>query len=205
MSAIDKLTEYFTQFPGIGPRQARRFVYFLLTRNTYFLDEFIELISSLKKEVTTCTACYRFFAEKGSARACRICSDTNRDETLLMVVAKDADLENIERSGVYNGHYFVLGGIIPILETKRSAAVRTSALNARVKKRAAEGVLKEVILAFAVNPEGENTTEEIKKMLLPTVEKHTITLSTPGRGLSSGIELEYPDSETIKNALLNRH
>src|SRR3989344_3827401 len=166
MNTINKRTELFSKFPGIGPRQSKRFIYFLLTRNNGFLEELSRLISRLKKEVIVCDECKRFFANSSNFNICNICSDKNRNDELLMVVERDADFENIERSGAYEGKYFVLGGRAPILEK---------------------------------NPEFY-----IKKLLSPITEKHLIKISILGRGLSTGIELEYPDSETLKNAIKNR-
>lgn len=203
MSTIEKLAEYFTQFPGIGPRQAKRFVYFLLTRNHRFLDELSELLLSLKKEVVTCESCHRFFSGNTTISLCTICADTNRAGSTLMIVARDVDFENVERSGVYEGRYFILGGTVPILEKKPEQKVRSWKLKVLVEEKA-KNELKEIILAFAVTPEGENTIQYLSELLTPAVQKHNLKLSTLGRGLSTGTELEYPDTETIKNALQNR-
>jgi len=120
-----------------------------------------------------------------------------------MLVEKDVDLDNIERAKDYQGHYFVIGGRVPILDKNPSTSIREKELTEVLERRASEG-LKEVILAFSVNPEGENTTQYIQKVVEPYATKYTLKTSTLGRGLSTGSELEYSDSETIKNALKNR-
>ncbi len=194
MNSINKLTELFSKFPGIGPRQAKRFVYFLLTRNSAFLEELSRLLLELKKEVSTCELCKRFFANSHS-KVCPTCSDTNRNSEMLMIVERDADFENIERSKIYDGKYFILGGKVPILEKNPENRIRV----AELKKRVADENIKEIILALSVNPDGENT-EKYVRGLLPDSIKVTIL----GRGLSTGIELEYPDSDTLKNAFKNR-
>lgn len=205
MNALQKLAELFSQFPGIGPRQANRFVYFLLTRNHYFLDDLAHLISTLKKNVLSCTSCYRFFTPNGkSTPLCSVCSNPNRLDDTLMIIEKDIDFENIERGGVYTGKYFILGGSVPILEKEPSKKVRGKELLSSVEKRTKDKELKEIILAFSVTPAGENTAQYIHELLSPIIEKHKIKISTLGRGLSTGTELEYPDLETIKNALKNR-
>jgi len=132
-----------------------------------------------------------------------IARDKNRDRSLLMVVEKDNDLENIERSRCYTGHYFVLGGVLPFLEKDPNSKIRGRELLQVVAGRA-KGALKEVILALSTNPDGEHTTEYVKELLLPLVEEHKLKISILGRGLSTGAELEYSDSETIKNALVGR-
>src|SRR6185503_6914196 len=112
-----KLVQYFSEFPGIGPRQAKRFVYFLLTRPQNYLEDVSGLIKDIKKNIRTCSSCFRFYTlNGGNSPLCPICSDKSRDASLLMLVARDVDLETVERSKSYNGYYFVLGGTIPILD-----------------------------------------------------------------------------------------
>lgn len=204
MNSIDKLTEYFRALPGIGPRQAKRFVYALLTRDEEYLSEFSSLIRGLKKEIKVCNNCYRFFNNSNTSPLCKICSDKNRDVSQLMLVEKDIDLDNIEKSHAYNGYYFVLGGIVPILEKNPEGKVRSREFVSYIKKLLGTDNLKEIILAFAVTAEGENTSEYINNILKPLLIGKNITISTLGRGLSTGSEVEYTDPETIKSALKNR-
>src|SRR5665647_3467174 len=109
MDPVNKLIELFSEFPGIGPRQARRFAYFILTRNNGFLDDFIRNITAAKKSLRVCSSCQRFFTYtqaypgQSNAKTCQICSDDTRDHASLMIVARDSDLEAVEKSGVYNG------------------------------------------------------------------------------------------------------
>lgn len=127
---------------------------------------------------------------------------------MLLVVEKDADFENIRKSGNYQGLFFLLGGSLPILEKNPSQKVRARELFDRVQNAAKNtektGELKEVILAMNATPEGENTTLYILKILEPLVQKYNFKLSTLGRGLSTGTELEYSDVETFKSALESR-
>ena len=96
MDSIHKLTELFGKFPGIGPRQSKRFVYFLLTRANSFNKELTDLIVKLKDEVVVCSSCFRFFPkEKGESKFCNICRDTHRDASELMIVSRAIDFENI--------------------------------------------------------------------------------------------------------------
>jgi len=199
MNAIDKLTEIFAHFPGIGPKQARRFVYYLLTRDQSTLDTLTRSISELKKETAQCTECKRFFAKSGLvANVCSTCSDERRDSSLLMIVPRDADFEAVEKSGSYKGLYFVLGGALPILEKEPAKRIRINELKKKIENHKKE--IKEVIFAMNANPEGENTVDFLKQAL----DKNGFEFSTLGRGLSTGAELEYADPETLKNALLHR-
>src|SRR3989338_2811395 len=204
MDSINKLSELFKEFPGIGPRQAKRFVYYLLSRKNGYLENFSKLITELKSEIKNCSSCFRFFPnDVAKFSLCLTCRDSNRDSSSLMIVARDVDFEAIEKSHSYNGFYFILGGTVPILEKEPEKKIRVKELVARVKASASDG-LKEIIIATSVNPEGENTYDFIVTLLSPFVKQFNIKLSGLGRGLSTGTELEYSDSDTIKNALKNR-
>lgn len=122
-----------------------------------------------------------------------------------MVVAADSDIIAIERSGVYEGLYFVLGGMVPLLHSEDSKKLRGGTLKATIEARIPTG-LEEIILAFAVNPDGENTGRFVESIITPLQATTTtpLRISQLGRGLSTGSELEYADPETIKNALRNR-
>jgi recombination protein RecR len=209
---IQKLKERFERFPGIGPRQAQRFVYWLLNEEEAFIKDLSGLLLELKKDTKQCKQCFRFFSPPcpavGEAKAgqasekCRLCDDLNRDNSRLLVVKKDADLENIEKTGVYDGRYFVLGDIIPFSQTP-SKTIRLKELFGRAEKEAKKG-LKEIILAFNAAAEGDNTSRYLEKILEPLAKKYSIKISRFGRGLSTGTELEYIDRDTLKNALENR-
>jgi recombination protein RecR len=209
MDAIEKLTEAFRQFPGIGPRQARRFVYFLLTRSPANIDELTVLIKQLNLNISVCASCFRYFPlneRKAANSLCSICNNPERDWTLLMIVARDIDLQAMEKSRAYDGLYFVLGGIVPILDEAPQRHIRQTELEETVEARAADvsQPLKEIIVATSVNPEGEHTALYVSSLLKEVTDLHNIKVSTLGRGLSTGTELEYSDSDTIKSALENR-
>lgn len=204
MSAIDKLTEKFRDFPGIGPRQAKRFVFFLLSRNPQYISELGELIANIKSEIRICDSCRKFFNGKNISKLCTLCSNQNRDYRKLLIVEKDVDLENIERSGAYDGQYFVLGGLIKILETEPEKKVRLHDLVNRVKNGLNSIKPMELILAFSLNAEGEHTAEFVENYL-KNIFGDELTYSHLGRGVSVGAELEYLDSDTLKNALKNRY
>lgn len=197
MNSIDKLSEIFAKFPGIGPRQAKRFVYFLLTRNGDYSGELVRAVQDLKKEIIQCKECLRFFAKNGHAsNLCSICSDDTRDSSMLMLVPRDIDFESIEKSGSYNGYYLVLGGVVPILDKEPEKRIRIKELKDKIKKNKD---LVEIIIAMNANIDGENTAEYLKQQI-----GDSVVVSILGRGLSTGAELEYADPETLKNAFLHR-
>lgn len=133
-----------------------------------------------------------------------MCLDKNRDSSVLMVVARDTDFEAVKKSGQFDGHYFILGGIVPVMESDHQKFIRLKELKERISKNnilhQGSGELKEVILALNATTEGDFTTDLLKKELSDL----NIEISTLGRGLSTGTELEYSDKETILNALENR-
>ena len=204
MDPIQKLSTLFAEFPGIGSRQSRRFVYFLLKKNKGYIRELTTLIDALGDIVLECTRCHRYFMKKHDAAPleCGICTDTARDRSIIMVVEKDSDLEAIERSGLYRGTYFILGGILPILEKNPGSKIRSTELVKLLEQESMD--IKEVILACAVTPESEHTAEYVRGVITPVAEAHLITITTLGRGLSTGTELEYSDAETLRYALEGR-
>ncbi|MEK7390529.1 MAG: toprim domain-containing protein [Patescibacteria group bacterium] len=203
MNSFNKLIEIFSEFPGIGPRQAKRFVYFLVAKPPAYAKDLIRAIENLKNNTLTCNSCFRIFSKNGGdASLCSICADRNRDTSMLAVVSRDSDLESIEKSGSYNGLYFVLGGIVPILEVAPDKKIRSKELLAEVGKRFTGG-LKEIILAMSANADSENTAQYVEKLLSVYKEKG-LKISLLGRGLSTGTELEYSDADTLRNALSNR-
>jgi len=197
MNPIDKLTEAFEKFPGIGPRQARRFVQYLLSAAPGARSDIAEQIKALGQNTAQCKKCFRWFVtgSAGKQGLCPICSDPHRDAALLFVVEKDADIENVERSG-YSGHYFVLGGTIPLGAEEPGRHVRLREL----QKRVSEHGLSEIILGLSATTEGDHT----RQFLYETLKDAGVKLSSLGRGLSTGSELEYADPDTIASALNSR-
>lgn len=196
MEGIEDLAQAFERFPGIGPRQAKRFVYHLLAAGSADRARLAKLIDGIGANVRQCVECKRFAA--GSGTSCNYCADRTRDDSVLMVVEKDQDLAAIERAGTYRGRYFVLGGVLTL---SGKGIIRERDLLAAIEKRAATG-LTEVVLALSATSEGEHTTDHLRTVLTPLRERIRITLL--GRGLSTGSELEYSDAETLRGALQNR-
>jgi recombination protein RecR len=201
MDIIDRLTEIFKEFPGIGERQARRFVYFLMSRNGEYSNNLTKLVLDLKKEVAQCKDCFRFFIlNKSKNQICEICTDPQSDSSILMVVEKDSDLESMKKSRVYNGKYFILGGLVPIVEKNTKSRIRIEELKNKIKNNE----IKEIILAFSLSPQGDHTEHYVRGEIKEVTEPLYIKISSLGRGLSTGTELEYSDNDTLRNALKNR-
>lgn len=213
MDIIDKLTEIFKEFPGIGERQARRFVYFLMAKTPAYAENLSALMLELKKDIGQCEECFKFFLRrpKGSEprpesvgdKICEICSDPNTDSSTLLVVEKDSDLESVRKAHAYPGKYFILGGLVPIVEKNTKKRVRIEELKEKINREGKNG-LKEIILAFSISPQGDHTDTYIRAELKDIAEKQNIKISSLGKGLSTGTELEYSDNDTLRNALKNR-
>ncbi len=204
MDPINRLAALFAEFPGIGGRQSKRFVHYLLKRDRTYLNELARQISSLQEVVFECDRCHRYFQKKFQVAppTCSICTDTARDGKMLMIVEKDSDLEALERSGTYKGLYFVLGGSLPILERDPNKKIRINALLDRIQSE--NDNLDEVILACAVTPESEHTAEYIESNIAPLLNPTMTKITHLGRGLSTGTELEYSDADTLRYALEGR-
>ena len=200
-SLIQELALAFGRFPGVGPRQAKRFVYHLLRSQPAQAEHLVRLISELRKKIGQCAECERFVgSDELTASRCSLCRNERRDSSILLVVEKDIDVEQIEKAGSFDGRYFVLGGLVPLLADDPDRLIRL----AKLKKQLTEHPeIKELIVALAANAEGDNTAEYLKQTL-KTFEDNGLIITVLGRGLSSGIELEYSDPDTIKHALSGR-
>jgi len=200
MDPIERLSTIFERFPGIGPRQAARFVQFLLRSSPALRRDLIETLQQLGGSVSQCAQCMRYHT--GREKVCSICRNPQRDPQYLVVVASDADLSALERSGTYRGLYFVIGGTIS-LASEKASGLRIPALLELIPARIKSG-LKEIILAFPANPEGDATMIHLREDMEPLTLVHDFKISALGRGLSTGSELEYADPDTIQSAFESR-
>jgi len=194
---IEELSSAFNRFPGIGPRQAKRFVYHLLAVPQGDRNRLADLIANLGNDVRQCRLCLRF-APTNADTLCNYCADQNRTDAMLMVIEKDQDLVAVERAGTYRGRYFVLGGVLTL---SGKGAIRERDLIRVVEERAKTG-LSEIVLALSATSEGEHTADRVREVLAPL--RGSILISELGRGLATGSELEYADSATLSAALQNR-
>ncbi len=204
MDPIDRLSFLFEKFPGIGPRQARRFVQYLLSTSPAFRQELSEIIKKLGAESRQCAMCYRWYTKQGQGELCPICAKPEREASIIFVVEKDADIENVERSG-FRGLYFCLGGTIALASDEPESQVRLRELVKRVEEDASALKLHELILGLSATTEGDHTREILMEKLRPISMSLNFKISSLGRGLSTGSELEYADPDTIAQALGNRH
>lgn len=199
---IQKLIDLFSKFPTVGPRTATRFVFYLLKAPKKEVEELIESIANLKKEVRICSFCFNPF--QGEGNLCEICSDRTREKTLLCIVEKETDLNSLEKTKKYKGLYFILGGTVSTLKKEDLKKLPIKELLERIKNPEKFGIrdakFKEVILATNPTTEGEATALYLERKLKPL----NIKITRLGRGLPVGAELEYADKETLGSAIEGR-
>lgn len=207
---IQKLVDLFLKFPGVGPRQAARFVFYLLREDPSQVQALAEAVSKLHSEVKLCQRCYKTYDNNHAANAagaglCELCRSERRRVKVIMVVEKEVDLENVERTGKFNGLYHVLGGTISPLDSSAPAKLHLKELFELVRGLAQGGGEVEVILATNPTTEGDATALYLERVFAPLKNHYPrFKISRLGRGLTTGSELEYSDEVTIVNALINR-
>lgn len=204
-----ELVKLFQRLPGVGPRQAARFVISLLDNSEEELAELGIAINNLKRDVRFCNQCFNISDNHPFGPAqddpefnrmghhCYICHDPKRDNSKLMVVEKITDLDSIEKTGLYKGLYHVLGGAINPLEKITPVSLRIKELEKRIEETSKnQGV--ELIIATNPNTAGETTALYLRDLL---ANKNGVSITRLGRGLSSGSHLEYADETTLRHAL----
>ncbi len=194
--SIKKLVEKLSELPSIGPRQATRLVFYLISRGQ---DEIRSLANGIKllEEVKLCSHC--FFIHQNAGNVCSICDDKNRNQKLIAIIEKETDLISIENTRKFNGRYFVLG-LIPktgILEGWQK--LRLQNLKSFIQKNLEEQA-DEIILAFNPTSNGDFNASLLIKELSPITKK----ITRLGRGLPTGGEIEFADDETLGEALVKR-
>lgn len=192
---LERLAKLFLKFPGIGQRQASRFAYFILTQPKEYVESLAAGLRDARSLAHTCERCQRIY--EGEAGVCGICSDTGRDQSLLLVVEKSQDIDSFAKTD-YHGLFFVLGGLIPIVQKEVLKGTNIQKLAERIKKEA--GSLIEIVLAFPITPNGEHTDTVVRQ----TLKDFNGKVSSLGRGLSTGAELEYADAASLSASLKKR-
>ncbi len=187
---VQQLIRLLSQLPSVGPKTAERYIFYLLEQKPELIEPLADHLRQLDQALTTCSSCGAI----SLTDPCAICNDTSRLNNLLCVVATNQDLEAIENTGDYHGHYFVLGGYLDTINEIKPEDLRLAALADYLR---AHPAVKEIILAFDPTIEGETTALYTNKLL----EKWPGQISRLARGLSTGANLEYADPLTLANAL----
>jgi recombination protein RecR len=191
-SSLSELVEALRCLPGVGPKSAQRMAYHLLQRDQTGAARLGKALTQALSLIRHCERCNTFT----EASVCELCRSPRRDNSLLCVVETPADLLMMEQAQCYRGHYFVLMGRLSPLD---GIGPRELHLD-RLVRRAADGEVKEIVLATNFTVEGEATAHYVGEIL----RAKGLKVSRIARGLPVGGELEHVDSGTLAQAVLER-
>ncbi|MDR3066345.1 MULTISPECIES: recombination mediator RecR [Comamonas] len=192
VQSLDALIEALRRLPGVGIKSAQRMAFHLLQRDQAGALQLARALDSAVNSVHHCERCHTFT----EGAICSICDDSGRDAARLCVVEAPADLAAMERTGAYQGYYYVLMGRLSPLDGVGPKEIGMKQL----LERACDGVVQEVILATSFTAEGEATAHAVSEAL----KSRGILVTRLARGVPIGSELEYVDLGTIAHALVDR-
>jgi len=192
---IEELVRLISKLPGLGPKSAKRIVLKLINNREELIKPLANTLAQVYKNIIRCNICGNI---KSSNSNCTLqtCSYSDENYKQICVVENIADMWVIQSSGIYKGHYHILGGTLPSLESKKNDGLLVSSLVNRVKKNS----VKEVILATSATIEGQTTAHYIQDSLKDTKVK----ISKLAQGLPVGGEIEFLDDGTLFSAFKNR-
>ncbi|MBR3319769.1 recombination protein RecR [Candidatus Saccharibacteria bacterium] len=194
--ALSRVIEALGHLPGVGPRTAERYAYFLFRSNPKISKSIAETLANLHSGVKSCPKTFALI--DSSEKVSPLYSDSSRDKTSVLVVEEPLDIYSIEATKQYTGTYHVLGGAISPIDGISADQLHIKELLARVK----DDNVKEVIIATNPSVEGESTALLIQKLLQEKFKDLKITRLA--RGLPLGVDLSYADQITLSAALQNR-
>ena len=192
LPSLQALIEHFKKLPGVGEKTARRLAFTILDMAEEEVSDFAETLVQVKRDIGFCNRC----GNLSEGEFCAICKDNSRNEKILCVVERPADVFVLESSGQFRGRYHVLHGVLSPLDGVGPEDLSISKLVERV----GEEKITEVIIATNPSVEGDTTSLYIAKIL----NTHGIKVTRPARGLPLGSSLEYIDRGTISKALEGR-
>jgi recombination protein RecR len=189
---IERLVQLLARLPGLGPRSARKAALGLLKKRQELLLPLSEALKTAVEKIVECPAC----GNLDTVSPCTICQDARRDQSLIVVVEEVGDLWALERAGVVNARYHVLGGHLSPLD-----GIGPEKLNiASLVERAAAPEVVEVLLALNATVEGQSTAHYVMDQLAGA----NVTVSRLAQGVPIGGELDYLDEGTLAAAIKSR-
>ena len=189
---LDKAVGEMAKLPGIGRKTALRLVLHLVRQDETLTDTLAQSLIEARHEIKRCRCCHNISDDE----LCPICSNPQRDKSMICVVENVQDVMAVEATQQFKGLYHVLGGVISPMDGIGPNDLEIDSLVERV----GEGDVSEVILALASTMEGDTTNFYITRRLAPTGVK----VSMIARGISVGDELEYTDELTLGRSIVNR-
>lgn len=191
--ALTNLIEALKELPGVGPRTAERYAYFLL-KNSKESDLMQVSLANLQKNIKTCPVTYELISSDEDVSP--IYSDSTRDKSLIAVVEDVFDVVAIEQTNSFKGTYHVLGGLISPIDNLTPESLHIPELIKRAKK----DKVKEVVIATNATIEGESTAHYIQNQLAGL----NVKVTRLAQGLPIGLDIEYADQITLTRALEGR-
>jgi len=192
--ALEELIEALGQLPGVGPRSAERYAYFLLKTSRSKSDRLAQALLKLHDGVKKCPVTYALIDAKDEVSP--LYDDNSRDKTTVALVADPFDIIALEKTSLFRGTYHVLGGLISPIDGIGPEQLHIPELKKRVKK----DKVQEIILATNASVEGETTAMYIQQELAAL----KIKVTRLAQGLPIGVDLEYADQITLGRALERR-
>ena len=194
--ALNKVIEALGHLPGVGPRTAERYAYFLFRSNSRISETIAESLNALHSGVKSCPKTFALIDSTESVS--NLYSDPERDRSVILVVEEPLDIYSIEATRQYHGTYHVLGGAISPIDGITPDQLHIKEL----LDRDADDKATEIIIATNPSVEGESTALLLQKLLIEKFPDLKITRLA--RGLPLGVDLSYADQTTISAALQNR-
>jgi recombination protein RecR len=192
--SLREVIEALGQLPGVGPRTAERYAYYLLRTDNSKSQTISQAVKSLHKGVKYCPKTFALI--EADQTLSPLYTDPRRDKTVVAVVADPFDIVALEKTHSFNGTYHVLGGLVSPIDNVGPEQLHIAELIERAKT----DKIKELILATNASVEGESTALLIMKQL----EGARVKITRLARGLPVGVDLEYADQITLKRALEGR-
>jgi recombination protein RecR len=189
---LKEAVDEFAKLPGIGRKTALRLVLHLLNRDQDEVEQFGNTIIRLRKEIKRCRSCHVI----SDNELCPICTDSDRDHSLVCVVENSRDVMAIESTHQYRGIYHVLGGIISPMDGIGPNDLNIENLQNKIEKK----IVEEIVLALSTTMEGDTTNFYLYKRF----RDYPVRITTIARGISIGNDLEFADELTLGNSILNR-
>ncbi len=194
--ALQALIDEFSNLPGVGPRTAERYAYFVFKSRQNVADNMSTALENIHTQVKVCPKTFALMDE--SEQVSPLYTDPTRDKHIVAVVEDPLDVVAIEKTKQFKGTYHVLGGVISPIDGIGPEQLHVHELIERIKT----DDVKEVILATNASVEGETTALYIQKQLEEA--ELSITVSRLARGLPVGVDLEYADHITLRHAFEGR-
>lgn len=192
--ALEDLIDALGQLPGVGPRSAERYAYFLLKNSQVKSDKLAAALTNLHANVAYCPKTFALI--DSSEDVSPLYSDPTRDKTTIALVADPFDIIAIEKTGLFKGTYHVLGGLISPIDGVGPEQLHIPQLQDRIKK----DNVSEIILATNASVEAETTALYVQQQL----DGMGVKVTRLAQGLPIGVDLEYADQITLGRALERR-